>query len=210
MLSLRPLVGPQFGDVLDVFDGGRADAVRYDATVQGFLFSASWGNADLIDNGDVYDVAVRYATEAGGLKLAAGVGYRQGVVVPTIGAVQDVKVLSGSASAMHVATGLFATGAYGSFKGEGPLAWLPDLKGWQGQAGLEERWNKFGKTTVFAEYGVLELDGTAVKPKLMGVGLVQNFEAAALDVYLDWRRYDLDVGADAEIDVVLGGARVKF
>jgi hypothetical protein len=211
MLSLRPLVGPQLGEMLDVFDGGRVDGVRFDsAAVQGFMVSASWGNADLIDEGNTYDIALRYAGEFQQVKIAAGVGYRQGIVVPTLGAAEEIVVWGGSASLMHVPTGLFVTGAYGHVEGEGVLAFLPVLKGWQVQGGLEERWNKLGKTTAFAEFGELDLEGFAGSPRLYGLGVVQAIDAAALDVYLSWRRYELDAGSDDSLDVVLGGARIKF
>jgi hypothetical protein len=46
----------------------------------------------------------------------------------------------------------------------------------------------------------------------IGLGMVQNIDAAAMELYLDWRRYDAKDGATKldDIDVVVGGARVKF
>jgi hypothetical protein len=46
-----------------------------------------------------------------------------------------------------------------------------------------------------------------------GLGFVQNIDAAAMELYVDWRRYDAKDPATAkldDIDVVIGGARVKF
>lgn len=211
MLSLRPLVGPQVGEVLDVFDGGRADIIRYDSpALQGFIVSASWGNADLTGNGQTYDVAVRYNGEFKQFKVVAGVGYRQGVVVPTFGATEDVKVWAGSASVKHLPTGIFVTGAAGQLEGQGPLSFIPNLKGWQVQSGVEEKWLALGHTTVFGEFGELTIDGSSSTPRLMGLGLVQAVDQAALDVYVNWRRYELDFGSNPNIDVVTAGARIRF
>jgi hypothetical protein len=51
-----------------------------------------------------------------------------------------------------------------------------------------------------------------------GVGIVQNIDAAATELYLGWRHYSADVtdngGAKTldteDLDIVVGGARVKF
>jgi hypothetical protein len=209
-LSLRPLVGPQFGEALDIFDGARADGVRWDSpTWKGFVVSASWTNADLIDNSDSYEVAVRYADAFGDFKVAGGVGYKQGFVVPTLGAIHELKTYSGSASVMHVPTGVFVTGIAGQIEGTGVLSGLPNITGWQGQAGLEENWLKVGKSTIFGEYGQLKIDGVDAEPTLIGVGFVQAVDAAALDLYVSGRQYDLDMGGD-KVHVVIGGARVRF
>ena len=56
---------------------------------------------------------------------------------------------------------------------------------------------------------------------LVGVGIVQNLDAAAMELYLGWRRFDTSVtgvlGADgvtgngaSELDLVHGGARIRF
>lgn len=211
MLSVAPIVGPQFGDVLDIFDGTRANIVRYDTpNFDGFTASGSWGNADLTGNGQVWDIALTYKHDWGQFLVQGGVGYRQGLVVPTFGATEDIKVLSGSGSIMYMPMGVFATGAFGKFEGSGPLAFLPDIKGWQVQGGVEERWSRLGKTTTFVEYGQLDLEGFTGTPTVMGVGVVQAVDAVAMDLYLSWRRYDLDGGPNDTLDTLLGGARIKF
>jgi hypothetical protein len=46
-----------------------------------------------------------------------------------------------------------------------------------------------------------------------GLGMVQNIDAAAMEIYLDWRRYDAKDPSGPkldDIDVVVAGARVKF
>jgi len=209
-LSVRPLVGPQAGEALDIFDGARADGVRYDSpTLQGFKVSASWTNADLVENSDAYDIALRYADDWGQFKVGAGVAMRKGFTVPTMGSLQDLTTYAGSASVMHMPTGVFLTGIAGHIEGDGVLSGLPNIKGWQVQGGLEERWNALGKTTVFAEYGELKVDDADSTPNLIGLGFVQAVDAAALDLYVTGRQYSLDMGDD-DFTVVMGGARIKF
>lgn len=204
MLSLRPLIGPEVGEVADLFDGTRANIVRYDTpTLYGFRASASWsgGANDL----DVWDVALRYATEAGGFQFAAGVGYREGLTVPSYGIVTDeIKVLSGSASIKHIASGLFASGAAGQLEVDGIDA---DLRGYHGQGGIEIKITSLGATTVFAEYAKAEVSGIDEDFTLYGGGIVQAIDAAALDVFLSVRQ--IEVG---DIDGLIGqaGARIRF
>jgi hypothetical protein len=48
---------------------------------------------------------------------------------------------------------------------------------------------------------------------MYGLGLVQNIDAAAMELYLSWRHFEAkNAGGVAldDVDVVLGGARVKF
>jgi len=52
--------------------GERYNVIKYvSPTIMGFIFSAAWGEDDM------WDVALRYAGEFSGFKLAAGVGYMQ-------------------------------------------------------------------------------------------------------------------------------------
>jgi len=204
MLSLRPLNGPEPGEVLDLWDGSRHDLVRFDSIemFKGFFVSASW-SPNTADNTDVWDVALRYRGEGGGFRVGAGVGYRRGVVVPAFiaGGGDDLTVWSGSASAMHIETGLFLSGAYGSVELDG---FSPSLKAWHVQGGIERSWSDLGKTTLFAE--AAEADD--IDTKLYGLGVVQAIDAAALDIYLTGRRIEL-LGGD-EADVIMAGARVQF
>ena len=88
----------------------RNNAVRYDtATVGGFQASAAWGEDDR------WDVALRYAGELSGFRLAAGIGYGVGTDVGSgdvTGTIEERRILGGSVSVLHVASGLFATGIY--------------------------------------------------------------------------------------------------
>jgi hypothetical protein len=47
-----------------------------------------------------------------------------------------------------------------------------------------------------------------------GLGVVQQIDAAAMELYLGWRRFetsgDDNVGFASDIDLVHGGARIRF
>lgn len=71
------LVGLRWNNILsqsnaNVGDGDRRNLVRYvSPTFTGFTFSTSWGEDDF------WDVALRYANEFNGVRVAAGIGYQQ-------------------------------------------------------------------------------------------------------------------------------------
>jgi hypothetical protein len=88
-----------------------------------------------------------------------------------------------------------------------------------------------GTSAAAAEAGEFRNGGTCVDPtapdqlkgdklNMWGIGLVQNIDAAAMELYLSWRHFDpKDPGTTAtstqgiglkDLDVVLTGARVKF
>ncbi|MFZ1105557.1 MAG: porin, partial [Hyphomicrobiaceae bacterium] len=85
----------------------RANAISYTSpTFGGFSVAAAWGEDD------IWDVAVRYAGEFSGFRLAAGVGYinnSSGLneVVKDHAVGDEPNIWKGSASVLHVASGLF-------------------------------------------------------------------------------------------------------
>lgn len=206
MLSLRPIVGPEIGEVADLFDGTRANLVRYDTPVfGGFWVSASWTAG--ADDADSFDIALRYAGEFSGFRLAAGVGYRDGLVIPGVGILgvtDQVTVISGSASLMHVPSGLFANVAAGQLEVDG---FDGDLTGYHGQAGLEQKFFSVGKTTIFAELMNAQIDGVDDELDLWGGGIVQAFDAAAFELFFNARQ--IEVGDDDAL-VGMAGGRIKF
>lgn len=206
MLSLEPISGVVLGFLSPnnlPFDGGRTQLVRWDSpTVGGFTASASWA-----DN-DTWDAALRYAGEFGGFRVAAGVGYRDADGLNT--------VLTGSGSVMHIQSGLFVNGAYGQFDGALPVSafGIPfgttgdfEMKAVHFQGGIEQKFVSIGKTTLYGEYMQVRIDGMSDEPNMYGLGVVQAVDAAALDLYLAWRRYDL---FGENLDTIIGGARIKF
>lgn len=183
------------------FDGGRQQVLKHESPAfGGFTVAAAW--SDGATTSEAWDVALRYAGEFNGIRLAAGIGHADN------GA--GVNRLSGSASVMHVASGIFLTGQAGRIDGGAKIM--------GGTGGISKNWSGFGATTIFAEYSKgddvtatvapLGLVGIGPIPELtvMGFGIVQTFDAAALDVFLDYRQ--IDVGPT--VDVVMAGARIKF
>src|SRR5215475_12407764 len=137
---------------------------------------------------------------------------------------------------------------------------------WLIQAGISKNWFGYGNTSVYGEYGVADDWGaaftnngatigrnfatpanttgftavngvTSTEMKVWGLGIVQNFSAAATDLYIGYRHFDADItctaadaggstcaGAAAKvgttpatktlptegIDVIVMGARVLF
>jgi hypothetical protein len=216
------------------YEFDRNNAIRYDtATFAGFQASAAFGEDDR------WDVTLRYAGEHHGFRLAAGIGYgvetdELGVATPTLptlptlaNIVDERRILGGSVSALHVASGLFANVSYmkrtNDLIGGGDF----DETYWGVRAGIAKNWFGIGNTVVFGEYnhwdnGSVGLKAFASDDSLKNVGaltneatvwgaaIIQNVDAAALELYLSYKNLsvDSDVGEDAH--VVLSGARIKF
>jgi hypothetical protein len=219
-------------------DGHRFNIVRYDTPVfAGFTASASWGSDDL------WSVALRYAGEHAGFKLAGGIGYAEYSDAsrwgPPLGDPGEGDELGLSVSVLHVATGLFATFAYGEaerWDGE-------EYENWHIQAGIQRKWLPLGATTLYGEYfegdfgdaGVYNATTGAYTPRTIsngvtttnvessdvtvwGLAAVQSFDAAALDLYISYRHYEADLydaggvaitGVD-DFQTVFGGAKINF
>ncbi|MBX2805877.1 MAG: porin [Hyphomicrobiales bacterium] len=187
------------------FDGGRGDLIRYDSpSIAGFILSASWSDdlnvetndfqvADS-DDDEVWDVTLRYSGEFNAFRLAAGIGYTDE------GNGDDI--IQGSASIMHVPTGLFASFSAGEKEFDGGDS--DDY--WYINGGVEKTWLSYGATTVYAEYGEYA-DGD--DDTMWGAGLTQRFDAAALDIYLQYRHVEEDDGDD-EFETFLLGTSIAF
>lgn len=205
-------------------NGVPLNSVRYDTPVfGGFSASASWGEDDF------WDVAIRYAGEHAGFKLAAAAAYSES----TSAGVQGVSTLAGAgltpynetqyfqvgAYIEHVPTGLFAYGAYQNIKGDyKPLgvSGTDDHNVWYGKVGLRERWTPLGHTVLYGEYerfddgasfNALSFGGSAAigsEVNLWGLGVVQEIDAAAMSVFLSYRHLDGDAdlanGGTAQFD----------
>ncbi len=230
--------------ISNLSDETRNNVIKYvSPTVMGFIVSASWGEDDM------WDVALRYAGEFSGFKLAAGAAYTQvsdanlgsaagnnhfngctdtvnfGAAVDGVGRDRDCSSFAVAASLMHVATGLYITGNYGE-RTDGarkqafalgtaidPAQISSKDTNWGVRGGIEQNWTGMGKTTLFGEYNVA--DGTPLaagaaqatdaalvagaqtivnsEVTTWGFGVVQSFDAAALDIYLTYRNMSADV-----------------
>lgn len=186
---------PQSGQVGEGVpgEGDRFNEIRYDSpALAGFTVSASWGEDDF------WDVALRYSSEVGGMKIAAGVGYADwtgtgptnargcSIVDPVLDASSSCSQLGASASVMHVASGLFLTGAYGikwddrrqrTFEvNAGATGTIDDTdEFYLVLAGVERKWLPWGKTTVYAEHERFETGAGIAGSGQTATGLPRSF-----------------------------------
>jgi hypothetical protein len=199
--------------------------LRDSRNIGGFVGQATWGEDD------VWSASLRYAGEHGGFRLAAGIGYQAQDQSPTqviqldTGARNIDNEWSGSLALMHVASGLFLQGHYAEsefFNGE-------EAQFWMIQGGITKNWIGIGNTSFYGEYGNAEdfiksgpagvvagLPLASSDVDFYGIGVVQQIDAAAMEVFLGWRRFEGD-GSDGvggtisnELDLVHGGARIRF
>jgi hypothetical protein len=230
----------------------RRDGVSYTTpTWQGFSVSAAWGESNY------WDAALRYAGEAGGFRVAAALAYRR--LTDQEGDVQNVgppggpqkdterRSIQGSASILHVPSGLFVNGAAMRYSFEGANIGetiggvaggpnRPDVNMWYVAGGITKNWFGIGNTAIYGEYGkysdgitglevarsIAGLGATGVvldsEHSWWGLGIVQNIDAAAMEVYVGYRRYSADVvtsgaqvpGGIEDLSVLQAGARIQF
>jgi hypothetical protein len=228
----------------DVLGGGtvngstlsRANAISYTSpTFGGFTVSAAWGENDM------WDAALRYAGEFGGFRVAAGIGYAEnlsglGEVFEADDAGVGPSLVKGSASILHVATGLYLTGAYVNQENVGDR---DDTTLYYVNGGISKNWTGLGNTVLYGEWARVENGvqsttivngGTSIVPtggftdavwseaNVYGLGVVQHIDAAAMELFLSYRRYTAEGGINGlpgsikgdDMDIVMGGARIRF
>jgi hypothetical protein len=183
------------------------NSVRYDTpTFAGFSASASWGQDDF------WDVAIRYAGEFAGFKLAAAAAYFEntddsGLPNNSADGTEHFQV---GAYIQHVATGLFLYGAYGDYDNS-----LTDAEGesYYVKAGIRQRWTPLGHTVLYGEY--LEGDNNVNDGdfELWGAGIVQEIDNAALSLWLTYRHIDASAfdASDPSVGYVgLGNVGIEY
>ncbi len=197
--------------------------VRYDSPeFAGFIVTAAWGEDDL------WDVALRYAGEIAGFKIAAGIAYGEdtdfsGDNGGLGSAERRNEVVNGSASVLHSATGLFVTFAAAhqdrsSFQN---VATNDEGEFWGVKGGIYQKFISFGKTSIYGEYRDYGLEfrnaANAVilttSDEVWGGGIVQKIDAAAMELFISYQHHDIDnslATGERDVDVVLGGGRIKF
>ena len=157
----------------------------------------------------------------------------------------DFRIWGLAGSLLHVPTGLFIQAEYIAAKmtvADNTLAGSPltavtrDADRWHVQGGIRQNFFGIGATSLYGEYGKhndfgvlnsVQTNGNSsfvtVGPittdslRIWGVGMVQQIDAAAMDLYIGYRNYKADA-ADAagnastlnSIDVIAAGARIRF
>jgi predicted porin len=182
-------------------NGLTTNSVRYDTpTFAGFSASASWGEDDF------WDVALRYAGEFAGFKLAAAAAYAEatddpGEAFPLLSATGDSNHFQVGAYIQHVPTGLFVYGAYSDFEGEDAGI---DGENYYVKAGIRQRWTPLGHTVLYGEYqdGNQDAGGDIGDGdvELWGLGVVQEIDNAAMSLWLSYRNIEASGVADVDTD----------
>jgi hypothetical protein len=208
----------------------RGNAINYTSpTVGGFSVQGAFGE------NNVWDVALRYAGEFSGFRLAAGIGYANNVtgtnelvpdVSPHSGA-DEVSQVKGSASILHVASGLYLTAAYVNQNNDQYTNDTDDTSLLYLQGGIAKNWTGLGNTVLYGEYAKVTDAASGAAPgfdvastargdaTVWGLGVVQHIDAAAMELYLSYRNYSSDYtfgegGTVDDMNIVLGGARIRF
>jgi predicted outer membrane repeat protein len=213
---------------------GRRNVVRYDSPeFSGFVITAAWGEDDL------WDAALTYKGEIGDFKLVAKAGYGESTDEASTGTSCGgsatgfkCKWWGAAGTAMHKPTGLYLYGGYGQQKIDTPSFVLDDTSTtWFLQPGIEQKWLPLGKTTIFGEYrhdepGSNNSTSRGADLDFWAGGVVQNIEAAAMDLYVIYRHADGDFTANTALnggaiaagskvnldsfDMIITGARIQF
>ena len=218
-----PLVGATAGTWAaairghESFDTSRRNHVLYETpTLAGFTVQAA------VAEDNYWDVALRYAGEFAGFRLAFGVGYQQdtelnapaggiaiGAVTVVCGIACDSRSseIKGSASLLHVATGLFVTGAGGNRELDGgAIPYVgPDITWWYVSGGISKNFFSSGLNGAWADTQVTQ----------WGVGVTQHIDAAAMELFLSYKNTQFDglyQGAQQNSDFqsVIAGTRINF
>ncbi len=211
-----------------------SEGVRYDSpTFAGFTVSASWAEDDF------WEVAGRYAGEAGGFKLAAGIAYSENVdeknqqpLAPFKGfAVKETSYFQVGGYAQHLATGLFVHAAYGREDNSGTVllsgATPEDGEHWTVKAGIRQKWTPLGATIMWGDYteyldqlgpAALAAGATGSTFTKWGGGLAQEIDAAAMTLWLKYHEQEADIDAPAaaglddieDFRMVTAGGMINF
>jgi predicted porin len=203
-----------WADFAHSVDTLRGDFVRYDSpSIYGFVLSAAAGEDD------VWDVALRYRADWNSMRFAAGVGYMDSNE-------HDFSDVRGSASAMHMPTGLYLSVAGGVRDDMSGVVGSGDGASFYfAQLGVKRQFLPCGPTTIYAEFGKYQdyTVGRILAAGLMddpgyadwgrvtdsevrrwGVGVEQSFDAAATVLYAQYHHYEGDLAG-----IPLGATEVQ-
>jgi hypothetical protein len=216
----------------------RYQAIAYvSPTLAGFTLAVAWADVDgaalagaANRDTDVLDGALRYAGEFGPIRVAAGVGYK--IYDNNV----DGSAVMGSAAVAHTPTGLNVAVAAGKnndggvgagYNSQALAAGVANNEAtfWHVQGGINQNFTGFGNTAIYGEYGSYDRDDASDAMAMWGVGVVQNFDSAATELFLAYRNWSdddtactgatiantrCDADGDTNVSQVLAGMRIKF
>jgi hypothetical protein len=128
-------------------------------------------------------------------------------------------------SLMHVATGLFAQGQWNRHVRGNDDATTDRATNWLIQAGVSRNWFGIGATALYGEYGesnngfqtfanfATKNAADVTKYEVWGLGVTQNIDAAAMQLYAGYRNHQLSNTAQTpfgDIGIFMAGARINF
>jgi predicted porin len=192
----------RWGDIAHNVDALRGEFVRYDTpALLGFVLSGAWGE------NDIWDVGLRYQKEWSSFRFAAGIGFMDDRE-------HNHSDLKGSASLLHMPSGLYVSAAGGLRDDEvSTLSTHGQAYFYYAQLGIRRQWLRFGDTTLYADHGLyknfnvgdlLRVDpqtgslviwGTLAQTEVhrWGFGIEQAFDAAGLLLYAQAHHYDVKI-----------------
>ncbi len=205
-------------------EGDRREVIRYiTPEFAGFVFSAAYGQDDF------YDVALRYANEFNGVRVAFGVGYQHdttgnsgpGFISSRACAngpglsTYECEVIGASGSIQHVPSGVYVAAAYGYHEDQINAGALGDSGyAWHITGGVNRKFSPLGSTNIWGMYTYGEDDITARELTVYGIGVEQSIDAAAMNIYFWWKHMEGEdklVGlSDGETDQFVIGSRIRF
>ena len=226
---MSAVINPSYGN-------DRMEGIRYDSpTIGGFVFQAFWGEDD------IWTASVRYAGEMGGFRVAAGIGYEEQNSSPT----QTVQLDNGARNLdSEWSASLVIDARWNGPVRPGPIrpVGIPQRRRCKVLVGA----GRYQQELVWPRQHIVlrrirrgdrlhqvwpcrcrrcfsscaQLRQCLIRSQFWGLGVVQQIDAAAMELYLGWRRFDTSVsgilGADAvgngssDLDLVHGGARIRF
>ena len=205
---LQCLTTPGLGIGLDC-NGVYRNGLRYDLPAFGDL-SAAVGYA----NDNIYDVALKYDTDFGNFKTMLHGGYAHNSNGGTNVGADKSQIFEAQGGVLHSGTGLFGVLTYQYEKANDANSGTGDsTDAYYVKAGIQRPWFKFGKTTLYGDFGwykdqygggnVDGIDGSDVQR--LGAAVVQEF-GSRLRVYGKWERLSLDVDGDANAKAIYDDA----
>ncbi len=217
------LVGSNFTNL----DGGsRRDRIRYDTpTFAGFRLSAS------ASQGGRNDVALRYANQFAGARIAASIGWQNASAVTGAAPAAATATVIPAVGAPTLGTNAVTNAAGVSDRISGSVSVLldngfnltfaaanedrdigDDRKFFYGKVGFQTNSvSMYGRTSFSIDYYQGEDINTATSgtSTSYGFGAVQNLDPIGAQMYLSVRNHELDGGTD-DVFAVFTGMRIKF
>lgn len=237
--------GLAWGDLYSHLNGDTFNLVRYDTpSIAGFVASASWGEDD------IWDIGLRFEGTRNGVEISASVAFTE--VSDTDGAFTDIDhhTLVGSVAILHKASGLNALVSMGlqqfdatAIDADGNTRTPRDAEFIYAKLGWIAQLVSVGSTAFYAEYAhsanfvsvvddaalvaALDTGASAVRiagsdADVWGFGVVQNVDAADMQLYLAYRRqtaeFSLRDAADQGVraqsieafDTIVAGSKIAF